>query len=303
MIISASRRTDIPACFSDWFLRRINEGYLYVRNPRRDNQVWSISLSPDDVDGIVFWTKDPSPMLDKLSLLDGYMYYFQFTITPYGRDIERNLPEKKDIIASFRRLSDAIGPERVIWRYDPVLLSPQYSIASHIRAFERMAGDLSGYTERCVISFVDIYPALRRRMVGIREPSETEMTEIANAFGEIACSYGLRLSACAETMDLSSFGISRSCCIDGPLLEELLGVRLMVRRDRNQRPGCRCSESIDIGMYDTCRNGCLYCYAGSGRILAHDPESPMLAGNLRESDEIAPREMHSLKDTQLELDI
>ena len=157
MIISASRRTDIPSHYADWFYNRIKEGYVCVRNPMNVHQISRIPLSPDVIDGIVFWTKNPRPMMDRLDLLRDYMYYFQFTINSYGQDIEANIPSKNDIIIpTFRELSDMIGCERVIWRYDPILLTKKYSIDYHIRYFEEIAKRLSGYTEKCIISLVDL---------------------------------------------------------------------------------------------------------------------------------------------------
>lgn len=158
MIISASRRTDIPTYYSDWLLNRVKAGYVYVRNPMNAHQISRISLSPEVVDGIVFWTKNPTPMLDKLDALRDYMYYFQFTLNSYGTDVERNIPSKNNvIIPAFQRLSDLIGPGRVIWRYDPIFLSKTYTMNYHIRYFEELAKRLSPYTKKCTISFLDIY--------------------------------------------------------------------------------------------------------------------------------------------------
>lgn len=158
MIISASRRTDIPTYYSDWFFNRIKEGFVFVRNPMNAHQISRIDLRPDVVDGIVFWTKNPLPMLDRLDLLKEYTYYFQFTLTSYGEDVESNIPSKSNvIIPSFQRLSDKLGPERVIWRYDPIFLSQKYSIDYHIHYFEMLAKRLSLYTKKCTISFLDYY--------------------------------------------------------------------------------------------------------------------------------------------------
>lgn len=158
MIISASRRTDIPTYYSDWLLNRIKAGYVYVRNPMNVHQISKISLSPDVVDGIVFWTKNPIPMLDKLNALKDYMYYFQFTLNSYGVDVERNIPSKNNVIVpTFQRLSDLIGPDRVIWRYDPIFLSETYTTDYHIHYFEELAKRLSSYTKKCTISFLDFY--------------------------------------------------------------------------------------------------------------------------------------------------
>ena len=144
MIISASRRTDIPNYYSEWFFNRIKEGYVLVRNPMNISQVSKISLSPDVVDGIVFWTKNPLPILDRLEELREYTYYFQFTLTPYGKDVEPNVPSKNDlIIPSFRKLSERIGKERVVWRYDPILFNDKYTMDYHIKYFKALAAKLT----------------------------------------------------------------------------------------------------------------------------------------------------------------
>ena len=156
MIISASRRTDIPTYYSEWFFNRLHEGYVLVRNPMNIHQVSKITLNPDVVDGIVFWTKNPTPMLDKLDQLNDYTYYFQFTLNAYGRDVETGVPSKNNvIIPAFQKLSDKIGPERVIWRYDPIFISKIYTIDYHLHYFEQLAKRLSPYTKKCTISFLD----------------------------------------------------------------------------------------------------------------------------------------------------
>ena len=158
MIISASRRTDIPSYYSEWFYNRIKEGFVYVRNPMNIHQIGKISLSPDVVDGIVFWTKNPAPMLDRLGELEKYTYYFQFTVNPYSTDVEPNVPSKNDtIIPTFQKLSSIIGKERIVWRYDPILLNEKYTVDYHIKYFSMLADKLAYYTEKCTVSFLDMY--------------------------------------------------------------------------------------------------------------------------------------------------
>ena len=264
MIISASRRTDIPACHFDWFLDRLRDGYVQVPNPMNPSQVSRIDLSPQAVDGIVFWTKNPLPLLDKLSALDGYAYYFQFTLTSYGSDVERNLPRKSTVLVpAFQRLSGQIGPERVIWRYDPIFLSAVYTEDYHLRYFEALAKRLAPYTRKCTISFLDYYRGTAKRMacLSMSEFPAQRQERLAGKLAEIAHSYGLQIDTCAEAMDLSRYGIGHARCVDGQLFEQLLGRPLNVKQAKGQRPACGCAESRDIGSYDTCRNGCLYCYA------------------------------------------
>ena len=308
MIISASRRTDIPSYYSDWFFARLKEGYVCTRNPMNYHQVSRISLAEDVVDGIVFWTKNPVPMLDKLTSLDGYPYYFQFTLNSYGKDMEAGIPGKKDVIVpAFQKLSRIIGPERVIWRYDPIILTPAYTVEYHIHSFERLAKQLSGYTNKCVISFFDMYRHLGPISRSMRFlPLDTEQIyELAGRFADIARKYNLTLETCAEAIDLSLFGIRHGPCIDGDLLERIIGHPLSLSKDKNQREECGCMTSIDIGMYDSCVNGCMYCYANHSlgavrkNIRSHDLGSPLLYGNIGPDDIIKDRVMESCKIDQL----
>lgn len=284
MIISCSRRTDIPAFYSDWFFNRLRKGYVLVRNPMNAKQVRRISLSPTDVDCIVFWTKDPTPMLDKLQLLSDYNFYFQFTLTPYGKDIEPNLPQKTQIIDSFRKLSDQIGKKRNIWRYDPIILSDGMNIEYHIEQFGDLAGRLSDYTEKCIISFLDSYRHIQSRIsdLSIRLPDEAEMRKLAKEISKIAGSHKIKVETCAEAVDLSDLEIEHGKCIDDRLISELTGNSLKTEKDKHQREYCGCVTSVDIGEYNTCRHLCSYCYANVSakkverNYSLHSSQSPLL---------------------------
>ena len=311
MIISASRRTDIPTYYSDWFLNRVKDGYVYVRNPMNAHQISKISLSPEVVDAIVFWTKNPTPMLDKLDALSDYMYYFQFTLNSYGADVERNLPSKsKVVVPAFQRLSDLIGPDRVIWRYDPIFLSETYTVDYHIRYFEELAKRLSPYTKKCTISFLDFYRNTEKNISELllqKFPVE-QQRQLAKNIAEIAHSYGLQVDTCAEKIDLHQYGIEHAKCIDDRLIEQLVQCSLNVRKDKNQRLECGCIESLDIGAYNTCRNGCRYCYANYSEKAVgtnhekHNPFSPLLVGEVGPNDKITERKMVSYKVNQIRLD-
>ncbi len=310
MILSVSRRTDIPNYYSDWFLNRIKEGYVYVRNPRNRHQVSKIWLSPETVDCIVFWTKNPGPMLPRLGELEGYPYYFQFTLTGYGKDMECNVPHKKDcMIPIFKELAEKIGQEKVVWRYDPIIFTDRYTPEYHLNAFRQIAESLRGHTSRCVISFLDMYAKIRKSMDSIRPyfPTESEMAAFGKKLAEIAGGSGINVMACAEKADLSAAGIGRSSCIDKELTERIVGCRLRAGKDRNQRAECGCMESIDVGMYNTCRNGCLYCYANDDTEKAlrnwrlHDAASPLLCGELAKEDCVSERKVSSLKENQMEI--
>ena len=298
MIISVSRRTDIPARYADWFYTRLKEGYVLSRNPMRYHQVSRISLHTKAVDGIVFWTKNPAPMLDRLELLSPFPYYFQFTLTSYGKDIEPGVPSKSsEIIPIFQRLADLIGPEKVIWRYDPIMLTAKYTYAYHQEYFYAIAKRLAGYTRKCVISFLDDYKGAGARlhdcgMVCMDEPVQRNM---ASSLSYIARSFQMDVETCAEKIDLSSMGIKHTKCIDGGLLDKIRGYPIKYAKDRNQRADCCCNASVDIGSYNTCLNGCLYCYANHApglitkALQEHNPLSPMLTGHVGPDDMVTDR--------------
>lgn len=311
MIISASRRTDIPTYYSDWFFNRLQAGFVLVRNPMNPNQISRIRLDPDVVDGIVFWTKNPTPMLDKLGQIAPYMYYFQFSITAYEQDVECHVPDKETvIIPAFQRLAEQIGPDRVIWRYDPIFLNNKYTPAYHLQRFERFAKLLAPYTHQCIFSFLDSYRKTERNMASTAVwpfPLE-EQDKMARSLAEIGHSHSLSLATCAEAIDLEQYGIAHAHCIDGALFEKLLGCPLTsTSKDKNQRPECGCMESLDIGAYNTCRNGCRYCYANfndstvSLNAEHHNPESPLLVGEVSPGEEarIHDRKMESLLNRQI----
>lgn len=308
MIISASRRTDIPAFYSDWFFNRIKEGYVLVRNPMNIHRVSKITLSPNVVDCIVFWTKNPQPMIARLDELKDYNYYFQFTLNSYAKDIEPHVPAKDNgIIPTFKKLSDKIGKERVIWRYDPIIISEKYNVSYHIKYFEKLAQLLNGKFDKCVISFIDIYKKNVKNLqaIGANELLYDEIQLIAEAFSQISQKYGFELNTCAEKVDLASYGIYHGKCIDDKLIEQLCGYKISSGKDKNQREVCGCIESIDIGLYNTCPHKCKYCYANyslkvvDNNYTKYDPNSPLLCSKLSVEDKVTEREVKSLIDDQL----
>jgi hypothetical protein len=310
MIISASRRTDIPALYSEWFMNRIKDRYVLVRNPMNSSQVSRIDLSPEVVDGIVFWTKNPLPMIDKLDALKVYVYYFQFTLTSYGSDVESNVPSKNDvIIPAFQRLADKIGPERVIWRYDPIFLSEKYTVRNHIKSFDRIARQLEGYTKKCTISFIDYYRNTRNNIKDIKllELTDDSKYFLARYLSESARSHGVKIDTCAESIDLQKYDITHARCIDDKLFEKLLGCSLNIEKDKSQRLECGCASSIDIGAYNSCRNGCKYCYANHSlkTVISnnekYDPYSPILCGSVSADERITDRPVRSNRSGQLNM--
>lgn len=311
MIISASRRTDIPAFYSQWFFNRIKEGYVLVPNPFNPKMISKVSLNPAVVDCIVFWTKNPAPMIDRLDKLQDYNYYFQFTLNSYGEKLENNLPSVSRRIDTFKRLSDKIGREKVIWRYDPILTNEEYNVSFHQEAFARIADGLKDHTEKCMLGFIDHYQHIRNAVgqFNIQPLTKEEIEEIAVSFKKTIDVYpAIQLDTCTTKVDLRHLNIPSGLCIDKELIERIIGCPILARKDKNQRTVCNCIESIDIGTYESCLNGCIYCYAIKGNyntaaynMKKHDKNSPLLIGHLSEDDVVKEREMKSLRDNQYSL--
>lgn len=304
MILSVSRRTDIPAFYSEWFMNRIHEGYALVRNPMNYHQVSKVSLDPKVIDCIVFWTKNAAPIIRNIEeISEIYPFYFQYTLNAYHNDIESAVSPMKQKIDTISILSDKIGTNKVIWRYDPILLTNYYTVEWHIEQFEQLATMLKDKTNTCVFSFIDIYDKVKNNVnsYNVRACTIDEMNRIASAFSSIAHRNGLRLRTCAEAIDLDQYGIEHGCCIDGELISEITGWNLKAKKDPNQRSECGCLESIDIGQYNTCKHGCRYCYANfnAQSVITfskqHNPNSPLLIGSLEEQDSVTERKMKSLR--------
>ena len=304
MILSVSRRTDIPAFYAEWFMERLRQKYVLVRNPFNAHNISRIPLSPENVDAIVFWTKNSKPIHRYLDEIDelGYKYYFQYTITPRN-DLEEKVQDKKEIVETFKKLSEKIGSEKVILRYDPVILSDNYTIDFHKKAFARLCDLLAPYTKKIVFSFLDDYKKISKniKQLNIKEISAEEMCIMAEYFADTAKKYNLKIESCAEQIDLERFGINHGKCIDNELIEKITGYKLSVGRD-NQRNACGCIKCIDIGEYNTCMHKCLYCYANINKEAAfknyklHDKKSPLLIGYVDEiKDKITDR---NIKDTK-----
>jgi len=286
VIISASRATDIPAFHAAWFFERLAEGWLARRNPFNAREVQYISFAGTRL--IVFWSKNPLPLLPYLERLDerGIHYYFQFTVNDYEREgLEPQVPPLDRRIEIFKTLAGMVGPARVIWRFDPLLLTDRISVELILKRIARLASRLAGYTEKLVVSFADIIgyrnvaAGLMRAGVTAREFTEDEMLQAAAGLAEIRQNYGLQVGTCAEKVELSGFGIEHNRCIDDRLIVRLFrddpelmrflgysadlfgdgSARYM--KDRGQRRDCGCIVSKDIGSYNSCAHGCVYCYA------------------------------------------
>lgn len=288
MIISVSRRTDIPAFYSDWFLNRIKERFVFVKNPFNSNLITKINLDPENIDCIVFWTKNPAPLIKHLSKIRDYKYYFQFTINPYNDQIEKKVPPKRNIIKTFKELSEKIGKDKVIWRYDPIFYTTQINFNYHLKYFNELANLIAPCTEKCVLSFLDLYKKCENNLKGtdVRELNKEEIIVLIREFKTIANNHNLILETCAEDIDLINYGVDHGKCIDNKLIERIIGHRINFKKDKYQRKSCGCIESIDIGEYNTCRHNCIYCYANFNSKLVeqnvkkHNSLSPLLTGQI-----------------------
>lgn len=295
MFINASFRTDIAAYYSEWFMNRIREGYVLVRNPYYQEKVSKYQLMPDVVDCLIFCTKNPKPMLPHLEELKerGFSLYFFVTITGYGTDIEPRVPEYHRVMESFAELSEAVGTDNVGWRYDPILITPKYTIDFHLKCFEEIAGTLTSYTKHCIFSFVQKYKKLEYTFPEMRTVTTEEKEVLLKGMSEIAEKYRLQLQTCGDGNDYGQYGIQQSGCITTQLMEQAIGKRLKALKPKPNREGCGCLHSNDIGLYDTCPSGCRYCYANKnqatamGNYKSHDTSSPLLIGSVLPSDIIS----------------
>mgnify|MGYP004463858617 FL=1 len=308
MILNTGCRTDIPAYYGEWFYNRIREGFVLARNPYRPEQVLKYRLDPAVVDALCFCTKNPQPMLSRLGELNAFRQFWFVTVTPYGREIEPLVPEKARVLESVRQLSAWVGERAVGWRYDPVFITERYSLEYHLRSFERMSAALSGYVNSCVVSFIDLYEKTRRNFPQAKAVSPDEQKRLIQAFVEIGRKHRISIRTCCENADLAQYGADVSGCMTRAVLEKALDCRLNVPKSKKSpRAECDCLLGADIGMYNTCPHGCVYCYANYDRrtveqnFQQHDPHSPLLIGHLREGDKIIEARQESYVSAQLSM--
>lgn len=305
-IISASRRTDIPAFYGEWFMNRIRAGWCAVPNPFNTKQVSRVEFDPKNT-VIVFWTRWAAPFLKYVRELDelGYRFYFQYTLVNYPKVIDPNSPALDKAVLAFRRLADLIGKEKVIWRYDPMLFSTATDTRFHLDNFSTIAERLDGATQQVVISVVDPYEKAANRLnqLGKSNPDfqyrpfqHTEQGQLMVKIRDIAHFHGLTIQSCAEEIDLQPFGIPPGKCIDDNLIKRLFAIDVTHHKDKGQRQACGCVESREIGMYDSCLFGCAYCYATKSFMVAdknhasHDPSAESLIGSFSTSPPVPSKE-------------
>lgn len=305
MILFVSGRCDIPAFYSTWFYRRLQAGFVDVRNPFDAHQISRIYLTEHHVDVIVFCTKNPLLMLPRLDEI-ALPYLFHITLTPYHTEIEPNVMNKKAIVAGIIQLSKKIGKARVIVRYDPIFISDSYSIEYHALAFENLCRQLHPYISKVIISFVDMYKNTQKNMQKMHMITldDVRMREIGRVLGPIALRYGVYVQTCAEAIDLEDYHIHKGLCNDRDELEAMLGHTLTLK-GKSVRKTCACLPTVDIGDYNCCAHFCTYCYANYNeeqimkRMQMHNPDSSVLLGEITDKDRITVREDDRIRQIRL----
>jgi hypothetical protein len=293
VIVNVGGRTDIVNYYSEWLINRINAGFAYSRNPLFQNNVSKISLKPEDVDCLMFCSKNYKPMLKYMKEInEKYRIICHYTITAYGKDVEPNVPNIDESIKTLIELSKIVGKEKVLWRYDPILLTEKYTVDKHLKTFECMSKQIAPYVQRCIFSFVEMYKKLDYNMPEIIGFSDEDKIKILNGIGEISRKYNLYIQTCGTDENYERYGIHVSGCTTPEILEKANNVTYKNVKSKPIRKGCHCIPSRDIGAYDTCLNGCRYCYANKRPDLAkenvklHDKNSPLLLGNIKDTDKI-----------------
>ena len=300
MILNTGLRTDIPGFFSEWFYNRIEEGFVYVRNPYVKNQIYSYRLDPELIDCIIFCTKNPKPMFENLEKIDKFNQYWHITITPYEKEIEPNIPPMNDVLESFKYLSKKLGKENVTLRYDPIFINEKYTLEKHIESFEYIANSLSDYTTEAIISFIDLYEKTKRNFPKAREVTKDERLKLGKEFAQIGKKNNITIKTCVEGTELDKFGIDSSGCMTKEVIERAINKNLNIPKQKARNGECYCLLNNDIGEYNTCAHGCLYCYANSNKKLVkrnlklHDTKSPILIGEIKEDDIIKEMKQKSL---------
>ena len=293
MILNTGARTDTVQYFSKWLLKRFEEGYVLTRNPLFPNKVTRYELTPDKIDVVLFCSKNYAPILPRLrEITDKFRTYFYYTITAYGKDIEPGVPTIDESIDTLIKLYKIVGKEKIAWRYDPVLLTKEYTIERHIKTFEYIAKRLAPYIDRCIFSFVEMYKKLHYNMPKILPLTSQDKEILAENLGKVAKKYNITIQTCGTNGDYLRFGIKASGCATLEILGNANHCEFKNLKHTGLRQGCHCIASRDIGAYDTCLNGCKYCYANKNPKKAfenfkfHNPNSPLLLGELKDDDEI-----------------
>ena len=294
MILNVSGRTDIVAFYTDWFMNRYHEGFVDVRNPFNHKLVSRIDFS--DVDAILFCTKNPIPILNKINEINKPII-FHVTLTPYKKDIEPNVPPKGEIVEAIKKLSKIIGKDNLVIRYDPVFISEKYTLDYHIKAFENLCSLLDGYVSKILISFLDDYKNVRKneKVLNFKELEESDYKAIGENFSISALKHHMIVHTCFEDRNLTEYGFSKDECLSRELAYKLTGKVYKKEWKARKEGKCHCVQMVDIGVYNSCKHFCKYCYANydekqvQDNFINHDPNSSLLVGKLNESDIIKKR--------------
>ncbi|MCR5461709.1 MAG: DUF1848 domain-containing protein [bacterium] len=308
MIINTGQRTDIPAFYSKWFMNRIKEGYVLVRNPYYPNLVTKFILDPSVVDVIGFCSKNPNPMLRYLDDLKDYNLFWHVTITTYGNDIEPNVPSIDSVINDFIYLSNRLGKNSVVWRYTPIIVDEKYSVDKHIETFRYIASKLYNYTNTVIFGFLDLYDKLVTNKPELKDASDNDKIKLSQELLKICKEYNLSLRLCSKEKWLKDYGIDVNGCMRIEDYEAAINKNLIIKDKMEARKGyCSCYLSNDIGAYNSCLHLCKYCYAnGKDETIIknnslHDPNSAFLIGNSKKDDIIKEAKQTSYIDDRLTL--
>ncbi|MCR5219227.1 DUF1848 domain-containing protein [Treponema sp.] len=300
MIINTGGRTDLVHFYSKWLLERFRQGFVYVRNPMYPEKLTKYTLSPDTVDCVIFCSKNYEPILPHLEeITSRFNTYFFYTITAYGKDIEKNIPDIDKSIDTLIKLERIAGKKRIAWRYDPVLLNKKYTVQQHLITFEHMTARLHQHVDTCIFSFVQLYKKLEQNFPQLEAVPQDAREELAKGFGKIAAKYRMKIKICADKTDYSHWGIQREGCVTLDILGKSNDLDFRPLKHTGMRSNCLCIKSNDIGAYDTCPGGCLYCYANTDHKLAeenfrkHKDNSPILTGSIGPMEEISPARQKS----------
>ena len=300
MIINTGNRTDIPAFYARWLCNRVRAGEVMARSPYNESVVYRYALDPQVVDLLCFCTKNPAPLLAHLGELSAFRQFWCVTLTPYGRDLEPAVPDKRRVVQTLHRLSEAVGPAAVCVRYDPIIITPRYGVDFHLRAFERLLSAVGSCVSAVIFSFIDLYARTRRRLPEVREVTPAEQAVLCQGMAEACARRRLPLRGCLEHPALARFGADMSGCMSVRVLSAAIGRPLCPPRSaRGARRGCECLLGCDIGAYSSCPHDCRYCYANHGpeavrrRVQLHDPHSPLLLGQLQAGDRVQAVEQRS----------
>lgn len=308
MIINTGQRTDIPAFYSKWFINRIKEGYVLVRNPYYPKLITKFILDPKVVDVIGFCTKNPRPMFPYLDIIKDFGQFWYITITGFDNDLEPNVPKIDQVIEDFKYLSNKIGKNSIGLRYTPIIIDNKYTLKRHIDTFEYIVSKLDGYTNLVAYGFLDIYPKLAKNHPELKDTDDLTKIEITKAFLAIAKSHNMNLRLCSKEKWLKDYGVDVDGCMRLIDYENSISNKLEIKKKMEARKGyCNCYLSNDIGMYNTCPHLCKYCYANGNIKLVldnykkHDENSPLLIGYVENDDVIKDAKQESYIDKTITL--